>query len=64
MMLRGAAAYGPPPGSGAMDKHQKSLFDFEPAPWQLDEADDRMIVSVVLPEPPYGPLDYSVPEAR
>jgi primosomal protein N' (replication factor Y) len=45
-----------------MDKHQKSLFDTEPAPWEIDAVDDRLIISVALTEPPFGPLDYTVPE--
>lgn len=46
-----------------MDKHQKTLFDKRPEPWEIDAADDLVVVTVVLPEPPYGPYDYAVPEA-
>ncbi len=45
-----------------MDKHQKSLFDTTPEPWELDAAQDRLVVTVALPENPYGPFDYTVPE--
>lgn len=46
-----------------MDKRQKSLFDTAPEPWELDAAGDQLLVTVVLPESPYGPYDYSVPES-
>ncbi|MBC8351283.1 MAG: primosomal protein N' [Planctomycetes bacterium] len=42
---------------------QQELFDSEPAPWELDEGDDRLIATIVLPEAPFGPFDYAVPEA-
>jgi primosomal protein N' (replication factor Y) len=41
---------------------QQQLFDSQPAPWELDEADDRPIATVVLPATPHGPFDYVVPE--
>ena len=41
---------------------QKTLFDTEPAQWEMDAASERLLVRVVLPEPPYGPYDYTVPE--
>lgn len=41
---------------------QQQLFDPQPAPWELDEADDRPVATVVLPEAPYGPFDYLIPE--
>jgi primosomal protein N' (replication factor Y) len=41
---------------------QRELFDPEPAPWELDEADDRPVATVVLPETPFGPFDYLVPD--
>ena len=46
-----------------MEKRQKSLFDTAPEPWELDAAADRLVVTVVLPETPYGPYDYTVPES-
>lgn len=42
---------------------QQELFDSEPAPWELDETDDRLVATIVLPEAPYGPFDYAVPES-
>lgn len=45
-----------------MEKQQKNLFDTQPAPWELDAANERLVVTVVLPEPPYGPYDYTAPE--
>ena len=42
---------------------QQELFDSEPAPWELDERDDRLVATIVLPEAPLGPFDYAVPEA-
>src|SRR5688500_17579812 len=45
-----------------MAKQQKSLFDTTPEPWELDAAADRLVVTVVLPETPVGPYDYSVPD--
>ena len=45
-----------------MDKHQKSLFDTTPEPWEVDASQDRLIVTIALPEAPFGPFDYTVPE--
>lgn len=45
-----------------MQKHQRHLFDTEPPPWELDDAEQRLVASVVFPEPPFGPFDYSVPD--
>lgn len=42
---------------------QQELFDSEPAPWELDEGDDRLVATIVLPEAPFGPFDYTVPES-
>jgi primosomal protein N' (replication factor Y) len=46
----------------AKEGRQQSLFDAEPAPWELDAADERTIATVVLPTGPAGPFDYTVPE--
>ena len=46
----------------AREGRQQSLFDAEPAPWELDAADERTIATVVLPTGPAGPFDYTVPE--
>jgi primosomal protein N' (replication factor Y) len=40
---------------------QTTLFDAEPDPWQLDAAHEVLAASVVFPEPPHGPFDYSIP---
>lgn len=45
-----------------MGEHQQSLFDTEPPMWEIDEAEDRLVVEVALPTAPYGPFDYLVPE--
>jgi primosomal protein N' (replication factor Y) len=42
---------------------QATLFDLAPDPWELDAAAQRLVASVVFPEPPHGPLDYEVPPA-
>ncbi|MCA9147613.1 MAG: hypothetical protein KDB05_32810, partial [Planctomycetales bacterium] len=42
---------------------QQELFDSQPAPWELDEGDDRLVATIVLPEAPFGPFDYAVPES-
>ncbi len=42
---------------------QQELFDSQPAPWELDESDDRLVATIVLPEMPFGPFDYVVPES-
>jgi primosomal protein N' (replication factor Y) (superfamily II helicase) len=44
-----------------MSKRQRDLFQPDPAPWDLDDADERLIATVVFPEPPHGPFDYLVP---
>jgi primosomal protein N' (replication factor Y) len=41
---------------------QRNLFDREPEPWELDEAQDQAVASVVFPEVPFGPYDYLVPD--
>src|SRR5688572_33251088 len=46
-----------------MSARQPTLFDAEPDPWQLDAAHEVLTASVVLPEQPHGPFDYSVPPA-
>ena len=42
---------------------QQSLFDTDPAPWELDDARQRLVASVVFPATPSGPFDYEVPDA-
>lgn len=38
-----------------------SLFDLQPEPWELDSLGDWTAARVVFAEPPFGPLDYSIP---
>lgn len=46
-----------------MSKRQKDLFSTEPEQWELDEAADQLVASVVFADPPHGPFDYRVPDA-
>ncbi len=40
---------------------QRSLFNTEPQPWQLDDQDDWLAVRVAFSVAPFGPYDYSIP---
>ena len=40
---------------------QQSLFDTEPAPWELDDAAEQLVATVVLTGGPQGEFDYLVP---
>jgi primosomal protein N' (replication factor Y) len=40
---------------------QQSLFDTQPAPWELDDAAADLVATVVLPGGPAGAFDYLVP---
>jgi primosomal protein N' (replication factor Y) len=42
---------------------QQSLFETEPAPWELDDAEERLVATVVLPGGPAGEFDYLAPES-
>jgi primosomal protein N' (replication factor Y) len=42
---------------------QQSLFDTEPAPWELDDAAQRLVATIVIPGGPGGEFDYEAPEA-
>jgi primosomal protein N' (replication factor Y) len=44
-----------------MSARQPTLFDAEPDPWQLDATHEVLAATVVFPEPPHGPFDYSIP---
>jgi len=46
-----------------MTKRQQDLFETDPAPWDLDEAADQLVATVVFAEQPFGPFDYRVPES-
>jgi primosomal protein N' (replication factor Y) len=41
---------------------QHTLFDSEPAPWELDDAAQQHVASVVLPTGPEKEFDYLVPD--
>ncbi|MDE0737557.1 MAG: primosomal protein N', partial [Pirellulaceae bacterium] len=45
-----------------MEKRQQPLFATQPAPWEVDEAEDRTVATVVFAEAPGGPFDYRVPD--
>ncbi len=40
---------------------QQSLFDTEPAPWELDDAAEALVATVVMPGGPAGEFDYLAP---
>src|SRR5687767_12841369 len=42
---------------------QRNLFDAEPTPWELDEQGEQFVAEVVFSANPWGPFDYSVPDA-
>ena len=42
---------------------QPELFTTAAEPWDVDEADDATVATVVFAEPPHGPFDYRVPDA-
>src|SRR4051812_35379932 len=44
-----------------MSATQQSLFETEPAPWELDDAATALVATVVLPSGPAGEFDYAVP---
>jgi primosomal protein N' (replication factor Y) len=46
-----------------MHKRQQDLFSTAPPPWELDEAEEQLVATVVFAEPPFGPFDYRIPEA-
>jgi len=45
-----------------MTKRQQDLFETDPAPWDLDEAADQLVATVVFAAAPFGPFDYRVPD--
>ncbi len=42
--------------------HQQTLFDPEPAPWELEDAAQQHVATVVLARGPSNEFDYLVPE--
>jgi primosomal protein N' (replication factor Y) len=49
-------------GMNNMGFQQGELFSSDLAPWEIDSASETPSVSVVFPEPPYGPYDYRIPD--
>ena len=41
--------------------HQQSLFETEPPPWEVDDAAEQLVATVVLAGGPAGEFDYLVP---
>lgn len=41
---------------------QQSLFNTDPAPWELDSQSNRPVASIVFAEGPPGPFDYAIPD--
>ncbi len=41
---------------------QQQLFETEPAAWEMDAREQRLVATVVLSEGPVGEFDYLVPE--
>ncbi len=46
-----------------MSHEQQSLFDLSPAPWELDDASERLVAGVVFATGPSQRFDYLVPES-
>ena len=46
-----------------MSGHQKDLFDVRPEPWELDDAVDQLVATIVFAEGAEGEFDYLVPDA-
>ena len=45
-----------------MRHRQQDLFDVAPEPWELDDAEDQLVATVVFAEGADGEFDYIVPE--
>jgi primosomal protein N' (replication factor Y) len=45
-----------------MPTRQQSLFDTEPPPWEVDDAGEQLVATVVFATGPPGEFDYLVPE--
>jgi primosomal protein N' (replication factor Y) len=46
-----------------MTNHQQELFETLPPPWELDDAGDTPLASIVFPEAPEGEFSYRIPDA-
>ncbi|MGI9456000.1 MAG: replication restart helicase PriA, partial [Aeoliella sp.] len=51
------------PNQNNLPAQQQNLFDTEPAPWELDDAEQQRVARIVMPSGPSGPFDYLVPDA-
>jgi len=45
-----------------MTNHQPSLFDTAPPPWEVDDAGEQLVATVVFATGPEQPFDYAVPD--
>ena len=45
-----------------MSPQQQSLFPTDTPAWEIDDAAERFVATVVFSEAPYGPFDYAVPD--
>jgi primosomal protein N' (replication factor Y) len=45
-----------------MSSQQQTLFDSQPPPWELDDAAERLVATVVLTSGPSGEFDYLAPD--
>jgi len=45
-----------------MGKQQQSLFQTDAPAWEIDDAAETYVATVVFSEAPHGPYDYAVPE--
>lgn len=45
-----------------MGHNQQQLFNMDPAPWEVDDAAEQLVASIVLPTGPAGTYDYVVPD--
>ena len=46
-----------------MPERQQDLFDTHPAPWELDDEADRLLLKLVFAEAPWGPFEYYAPDS-
>src|SRR3990170_814132 len=45
-----------------MARNQQTLFEIEPPSWEVDDAAQQFVATVVLPDGPAGEFDYVVPD--
>lgn len=51
----------PPAHAGGEEPVQPELFETNPPPWELVDAEEIVTASVVFAEAPHGPFDYKIP---